>query len=61
MNNIFEAKGDYVIINDYTTDVDDINDIKIIENKGVDEDKPGKCKNGKEDDKNNGKVKYRSK
>lgn len=32
MNNIFEAKGDYVIINDYTTDVDDINDIKIIEN-----------------------------
>lgn len=32
MNNIFETKGDYIIINDYTTDIDDMKDIIILEN-----------------------------
>ena len=31
MNNIFDTKGDYVIIDDITTDVDNINDILDIE------------------------------
>ena len=30
-NGIFDTKGDYVVINDYTTDVDSINDIEKIE------------------------------
>ncbi len=32
LNSIFESKGDYVVINDYTTDVDKIEDITDIEN-----------------------------
>lgn len=31
LNDIFRSKGDYIIINDYTTDVDSERDIKIIE------------------------------
>ena len=31
LNNIFDSKGDYVIINDYTNDVDDIKDVAKIE------------------------------
>lgn len=31
MNNIFTTKGDYVVINDYTNDVDDIKDVAKIE------------------------------
>ena len=31
INNIFETKGDYVVIDDYSTDVDDIEDIPKIE------------------------------
>ena len=37
LNDIFKSKGDYMIINDYTTDIDSEKDIKIIEdfiNKG---------------------------
>lgn len=30
-NNIFDSKGDYIIINDYTNDVDDIKDVAKIE------------------------------
>lgn len=32
LNSIFDSKGDYIIINDYTTDVDSVDDIKKIEN-----------------------------
>ena len=31
INNIFQSKGDYVVINDYTTDIDDPNDVKVLE------------------------------
>lgn len=31
LNNIFNTKGDYIVINDYTTDIDSIKDIKKIE------------------------------
>lgn len=31
INNIFNTKGDYVVINDYTTDIDKIEDVEIIE------------------------------
>ena len=31
LNNIFKSTGDYMIINDYTTDIDSIEDIKKIE------------------------------
>lgn len=31
LNNIFNSKGDYVVINDYTTDIDDIKDIRKLE------------------------------
>ena len=31
LNNIFKSQGDYMIINDYTTDIDSIDDIKKIE------------------------------
>jgi len=31
-NSIFDSKGDYIIINDYTNDVDDIKDVARIEN-----------------------------
>lgn len=31
LNNIFKSKGDYIIINDYTNDVDDIKDVDKIE------------------------------
>lgn len=31
LNSIFHTKGDYVVINDYTNDVDDIKDVKKIE------------------------------
>lgn len=30
-NNIFDSKGDYIIINDYTNDIDDIKDVAKIE------------------------------
>ena len=32
LNSIFDSKGDYIIINDYTTDIDDEKDIISIEN-----------------------------
>lgn len=32
VNNIFQTKGDYIIINDYTTDIDNEGDIENIEN-----------------------------
>lgn len=32
LNSIYDSKGDYIVINDYTTDVDSIDDIKKIEN-----------------------------
>lgn len=31
VNNIFQSKGDYVVINDYTTDIDHPEDVKILE------------------------------
>lgn len=31
VNNIFQSKGDYVVINDYTTDIDSASDIENIE------------------------------
>lgn len=31
LNNIFKTKGNYIVINDYTNDVDDIKDVKKIE------------------------------
>ena len=31
INNIFQDKGDYVVINDYTTDIDDPNDVSVLE------------------------------
>ena len=31
INNIFQDKGDYIVINDYTTDIDDIKDIAVLE------------------------------
>ena len=31
LNDIFKSKGDYIIINDYTNDIDDIKDVKKIE------------------------------
>ena len=31
VNNIFQDKGDYIVINDYTTDVDCIEDVKVLE------------------------------
>jgi len=31
INNIFETKGDYIVIDDYTTDVDSIKDVERIE------------------------------
>lgn len=31
VNNIFQSKGDYVVINDYTTDVDHPEDVKVLE------------------------------
>lgn len=31
VNNIFQSKGDYVVINDFTTDIDNIEDVKILE------------------------------
>ena len=33
LNSIFNSKGDYIVINDYTNDVDDIKDVKKIEEK----------------------------
>lgn len=31
VNNIFQSKGDYIVIDDYTTDIDNIDDIRLIE------------------------------
>lgn len=31
INNIFQTKGDYVVINDYTTDIDKPEDVKVLE------------------------------
>ena len=31
VNNIFQEKGDYIVINDYTTDIDHLEDVKILE------------------------------
>lgn len=31
INNIFQTKGDYIVINDYTTDVDHPEDVKVLE------------------------------
>ena len=31
VNNIFKDKGDYVVINDYTTDIDNPEDVKVLE------------------------------
>lgn len=31
INNIFQEKGDYIVINDYTTDVDKPEDVKVLE------------------------------
>ena len=31
INNIFDTKGDYVVINDYTTDIDKPEDAKVLE------------------------------
>ena len=31
INNIFQTKGDYVVINDYTTDIDKEKDVKVLE------------------------------
>lgn len=31
VNNIFHDKGDYIVINDYTTDIDHLKDVKVLE------------------------------
>lgn len=31
INNIFKTKGDYIVINDYTTDIDHPEDVKVLE------------------------------